>query len=102
MIIQFFLFSLFALVVPSVVADSSVSQLLRFSVEPIAEVAVRGYDPEGEEFIVNDPGTRYGEGYRYKEEIFMEAVQDYETGYHGEVFPEKKNMIVVELSEEAQ
>jgi len=32
----------------------------------------------------------------------MEAVQDYETGYHGEVFPGKKNMIVVELSEEAQ
>jgi hypothetical protein len=65
-------------------------------------VLVRGYDPEGEEFIVNDPGTRYGEGYRYKEEIFMEAVQDYETGYHGKVFPEKKDMIVVELSEEAQ
>jgi len=60
---------------------------------------VRGYDSETDEFITNDPGTRYGEGYRYASETLFGAMHDYETGHHGEIFPERKAMIVIAPNE---
>ncbi|NCU42162.1 MAG: hypothetical protein EOM19_05615 [Candidatus Moranbacteria bacterium] len=57
-------------------------------------IVIRGYDPETKEFITNDPGTRLGDGYRYQEDILFSAMQNYETGKKGQVFPGEKNMIV--------
>lgn len=54
---------------------------------------VRGYDPATDEFIVNDPGTVHGEGYRYKTYVLFGAMQDYETGYHKGIHPEEKLML---------
>lgn len=57
---------------------------------------IRGYDHITDEFITNDPGTRKGDGYRYKGAIIFDAMQDYATGYHGELFPHKKMMLVIQ------
>ncbi len=57
---------------------------------------VRGYDPATDEFIVNDPGTRKGNGYRYASDILFDAIQNYETGHHGKLFPDEKVMLVIQ------
>lgn len=57
---------------------------------------IRGYDPVSDEFITNDPGTRRGELYRYKTDILFDAMQDYETGYHGKIFPDEKVMLLIQ------
>lgn len=56
---------------------------------------VIGYDGESKEFITNDPGTRNGAGYRYKQDVLMAAARDYLSG--DKVFIEEtvKKMIVV-------
>ncbi len=41
-----------------------------------------GYDVVTEEYIVNDPGTRFGVRYRYPKERFENAIRDYPTGNH--------------------
>ncbi len=56
---------------------------------------IRGYDSKTGEFITNDSGTKKGELYRYSEDIVMEAIYDYPTGYHEPVNGIKKVMIVV-------
>lgn len=56
---------------------------------------IRGYDPQTDEFITNDPGTRNGEGYRYDTRTLYDAMHTYETGYHGPVYPEQKTILVV-------
>ncbi len=56
---------------------------------------IRGYDHVSDEFIVNDPGTRKGDAYRYTSDILFDAMQDYETGYHGKIFPDEKVMLVI-------
>jgi len=38
-------------------------------------LVITGY--EGDEFIVNDPGTRKGENYRYKQDILFTAIHDW-------------------------
>jgi hypothetical protein len=38
---------------------------------------IRGYDETEGEFITNDPGTRMGNGYRYKYEKLIAAVHDW-------------------------
>lgn len=45
-------------------------------------VVIVGYDAITQEFIVNDPGTRKGEGYRYPEAVLFDAILDYPTGNH--------------------
>jgi hypothetical protein len=57
-------------------------------------ILVVGYDRETKEFITNDPGTRHGEGFRYKEDIFEAALQDYITG-HKEPIDEIRSAIIV-------
>lgn len=45
---------------------------------PIAHMLViAGYDPQTEEFITNDPGTRKGAGYRYGENALFSAIWNY-------------------------
>ena len=39
-------------------------------------LVLTGYDDEKGEFIVNDPGTRSGEGLRFPQERFMNAIHD--------------------------
>lgn len=57
-------------------------------------IVVVGYDNDNKEFITNDPGTKHGEKYRYKEEILEGALQDYPTGFH-EPIPEIKTAMIV-------
>ncbi len=58
-------------------------------------LVVIGYDDVTEEFIVNDPGTRRGEGYRYPQSVLYEALLDYPTGQHAEVVSTDKVMLTV-------
>ncbi len=58
-------------------------------------VLVRGYDPVKREFITNDPGTRLGEKYRYKEEVFYNAIRDYPSGDHAPINFLERRIIVV-------
>lgn len=59
-------------------------------------LVIRGYDAAKNEFITNDPGTRQGEDYRYKESVIENALQDYPTGFHEPIAEKKTAMIVVE------
>jgi hypothetical protein len=58
-------------------------------------LVIRGYHPSTDEFITNDPGTKRGEGYRYKSEILIGAVIDYPTGDHEPITGVQKAMIIV-------
>lgn len=58
-------------------------------------LVIRGYDREDDSFITNDPGTRYGENYRYRREVLFEAIRDYKTGYHEPISGSPKNIIVI-------
>lgn len=58
-------------------------------------VLIKGYDYDKKEFITNDPGTRKGNGYRYKEKVLFDAIRDYPSGDHELIKSKKKNMIVV-------
>jgi len=58
-------------------------------------VVVRGYDILKNIFIVNDPGTRFGENYEYDMDIFYNAIYSYPTGYHEDVDFIEKNIIAV-------
>ncbi len=56
---------------------------------------IRGYDLKTREFITNDPGTKRGEAYRYKEDVLFKAILDYPTGDHVPIEQEKKAMIAI-------
>jgi len=58
-------------------------------------LVITGYDYQTEEFITNDPGTRLGKGYRYKDQIIFKALRSYPTGYHDEYDQLKKEAIIV-------
>ncbi len=58
-------------------------------------LVIRGYDPATDEFITNDPGTKVGEGYRYKTEVLLAAAIDYPTGNHEPTVNSNKAMIIV-------
>lgn len=57
-------------------------------------IIIRGYDPETKEFIANDPGTQYGKGYRYQEDLLFSAMHNYKTGKKSTIYPDEKSMIV--------
>lgn len=59
-------------------------------------IVVKGHDGAFKEFITNDPGTRYGNDYRYAESVLDEALRDCKSGYHEPVSEINKVMIVVE------
>jgi hypothetical protein len=58
-------------------------------------IVIKGYDPEKNVFITNDPGTRNGESFAYDTDVLFEAIRDYPTGYHETIRVIEKNMIVV-------
>ncbi len=49
-------------------------------------VVVKGFDSAKRTFIVNDPGTRNGNGYIYDQSVLMNAIHDWNGGdvLHGE------------------
>lgn len=59
-------------------------------------LVVTGHDDTTKEFIVNDPGTRKGERYRYAQSVLFDAILDYPTGKHAPVTSTDKVMLIVE------
>lgn len=59
------------------------------------KIIIRGYDDAAQEFITNDPGTKRGEGYRYKYEVLENALLDYPTGINEPITEIRAAMIVV-------
>ncbi len=43
-------------------------------------LVIRGYDEVKREFIVNDPGTRRGNGLRYAKDVLFAAIHDWNRG----------------------
>ncbi len=60
------------------------------------ELIVIGYDDVPGEFITHDPGTRFGEGYRYDYGVFVDAIRAYETGNEISIESVEKGMLVIE------
>ncbi len=58
-------------------------------------LVIVGYNKDNREFITNDPGTRVGRGYKYKDTMLYNAIRDYETGVKKEIVGTSKNIIVV-------
>lgn len=58
-------------------------------------LVIRGYNNKTGEFITNDSGTKQGNLLRYPQEVVMDAIYDYPTGYHEPVKEIVKAMIVV-------
>ncbi len=58
-------------------------------------LVIVGYDTVTDEFIVNDPGTRKGEGYRYPTAVLVDAILDYETGKHAPATSKDTVMLMV-------
>ena len=62
-------------------------------------LVVVGWNQQVKEFITNDPGTKFGKGYRYSEGVFMDAIWSYPTGSEHGAYPGKENaqkaMIIV-------
>ncbi len=58
-------------------------------------LVIRGYDPNTDEFITNDPGTKRGEQYRYSVQTIMDAIYDYKTGHAETVISITKAMIMI-------
>ncbi|PJE70225.1 hypothetical protein COU97_00705 [Candidatus Shapirobacteria bacterium CG10_big_fil_rev_8_21_14_0_10_48_15] len=58
-------------------------------------IVIRGWDPQKQQLITNDPGTRRGEGFAYDLQKFWDAIRDYPTGDHVPITGINKVMIVV-------
>lgn len=58
---------------------------------------VTGYDDATQQFITNDPGTRYGENYRYSYKVLDSALEDYESGNNEPLKENRTAMIVVAM-----
>lgn len=58
-------------------------------------LVIIGYDYKTQEFITNDPGTRWGQGYRYNQQVLWQAIRDYPTGDHEPIIGQNKVIIVV-------
>lgn len=58
-------------------------------------LVVIGYDRDNKEFITNDPGTRVGRGYKYKDSTLYNAIRDYKTGNKEPIDGAKKDVIIV-------
>ncbi|PID51994.1 MAG: hypothetical protein CR972_04335 [Candidatus Moraniibacteriota bacterium] len=58
-------------------------------------LVIIGYNKNNREFITNDPGTRVGRGYKYKDTTLYNAIRDYETGKKKEIIGTSKNIIIV-------
>jgi len=56
---------------------------------------VTGYNPETDEFITNDPGTRQGRSFVYGADKLFNAIRVYPSGYHEEIVQSDKLGLVV-------
>ena len=54
-----------------------------------------GYDAKRDEFITNDPGTRHGEGWRYKSSVIAGALREYPTGEHAPITEQTKTAMII-------
>jgi len=54
-----------------------------------------GYNKNNKEFVTNDPGTRLGKNYKYKDSVLYNAIRDYQTGHKKDIIGSAKNVIVV-------
>ena len=59
------------------------------------KLVIKGFDYNTKEYITNDPGTRRGNGFRYKESVLVNAISAYPTGNHISVKYSRKAMIIV-------
>lgn len=57
-------------------------------------VVIRGYDDTTQQFVTNEPGTRFGDGFRYSYDLLSDAIHDW-TGSPDTVFFGERAMIVV-------
>jgi len=58
-------------------------------------LVIKGFDEAGKYFITNEPGTRYGESYRYSYTVMQKAIRDYPTGKYEPLQTVQKAMLVV-------
>lgn len=58
-------------------------------------IVVLGYDAVKGEFITHDPGTRFGNQYRYHETVLQGALRDYASGAYAPIGPGKTAMIII-------
>ncbi|NTW27312.1 MAG: hypothetical protein HGA36_03240 [Candidatus Moranbacteria bacterium] len=62
-------------------------------------LVVVGYDSEADEFITNDPGTKFGANYHYAVSKFMDAIWSYPSGAEHAIYPgrqkSKKAMVSI-------
>jgi len=58
-------------------------------------VVIIGFDRKNNEFITNDPGTRLGRGYKYKDSILYNAISDYKVSQGDSERSTNKTVIVV-------
>jgi len=58
-------------------------------------LVIVGFDKKNSEFITNDPGTRVGRGYKYKDSILYNAIRDYRTGTKKDIESTSKTVIIV-------
>lgn len=56
---------------------------------------VKGF--EGSDFIVNEPGTKFGNGWQYSEKNMMEAMHDFVPIKKGSILTGRKAVLVVEI-----
>lgn len=61
---------------------------------PYHMLVIRGYDEVAQEFIVNDPGTKRGESFRYPYPTLFNAIHDW-TGDEASLLEGPKGMMVV-------
>jgi uncharacterized protein YvpB len=61
---------------------------------PYHMIVIVGYDDKNN-FITHDPGTQYGQNYKYSEETIMKAIHDW-TGSKSTVLEGRKAMLIVE------
>ncbi len=58
-------------------------------------LVIIGFDRGNGEFITNDPGTRVGRGYKYKDSTLYNAIRDYKTGTKEPINETSKNVLVI-------
>ncbi|OHA58919.1 MAG: hypothetical protein A2571_00880 [Candidatus Vogelbacteria bacterium RIFOXYD1_FULL_44_32] len=58
-------------------------------------IIIKGYDETNKEFITNEPGTIYGNSFRYSYNTITNAWRDYPTGLNEEITDYKRNLLVI-------
>jgi len=58
-------------------------------------IIIKGFDETTGEFITNDPGTRFGNSYKYPYQIVLDSIINYGTGRNAPLLDSRKVMIAV-------